>query len=516
MKALVICLSMLAATSAFAQTQIFSENNYYGWGWLSYVMKNGLITVTTVPEIGARIMEYNLGNHASLYVNPAEIGKTHKPDQKQWFNYGGYKVWPAPQEVWNWPPPAILDAGPWSAAVVSDTPDSAALYVKSQKETWSKTPDISMERRTVIYKNSSRVKVEQSIINEGAALVSWSVWDVSQCIVSHGNERDFENFWVYFPIRKQGSVFGSSGVKTSAPSAAWKGEVAPGVFGVQYKPEGKKIFADSPEGWVAYVDEREGTGYFKLFGVAEGLLYPDGGACVEVWLQNGPYYLEVEVLSPILPLTPQGKITSTEIWAAAKINGPVLTANRIGAVEVHLQFDPSSRGLYGAYGVFYVGTALLRFRDASGAVISEGPSFSVSPLEKLVIESPVAVPPDAATAEIVIFDPDGAEIGVLDTVPAERLSDVSRSAPLDFDLLRCYPNPFNPETALEFSLDAPQAVTLQIYSADGRPAETLVDEFLAEGRHRRVWNAGTFPAGLYFARLSCPSGVRTTKLVLLK
>ncbi|MFH1006476.1 MAG: hypothetical protein V1800_03090, partial [Candidatus Latescibacterota bacterium] len=47
-----------------------TEENHLQWGWQSYVMDNGLITVAVVPEIGARVMQYDLDGHPSIYVNP--------------------------------------------------------------------------------------------------------------------------------------------------------------------------------------------------------------------------------------------------------------------------------------------------------------------------------------------------------------------------------------------------------------------------------------------------------------
>lgn len=41
-------------------------------------MSNGLVTVATVPEIGARLMQYDLGDHASIFVNSDETGRDER------------------------------------------------------------------------------------------------------------------------------------------------------------------------------------------------------------------------------------------------------------------------------------------------------------------------------------------------------------------------------------------------------------------------------------------------------
>ncbi|RPH94951.1 MAG: hypothetical protein EHM72_15275 [Calditrichaeota bacterium] len=517
---IVLCLLTVILYAGGEPTQISTDANYRSWGWNSVVMKNGVISVATMPEIGARIMEYNLGEHPFLFVNPSELGKTHTPNQSQWYNYGGYKVWPAPQAVWNWPPPAILDAGPWTAQIIDNTQDSVSVFVASQKETWNKTPNLSMERRTVIYRGSSRVKIEQSIINEGAKTVNWSVWDVSQCIVNHPNEKDFENFWIYFPIKTEDSVFGDQGVKTSDnfKSKAWKGEVAPGIYGVNFRPDNVKIFADSPEGWIAYVDEREGFAYVKVFDIFEGQDYPDDGARNEVWVQGSPYYCEVEVVSPIWPISAGGKITFVENWYASKANGPVLAVNHVGLVETHLAFDPVTGHLYGLYGIFHEGFANISFLNASESMVGESSDFPVSPLQKLEIDQVISVPETAVSALVNIYDPSGDFIGTVDRVPAANLTRVFQNKPpKQFALKQNFPNPFNPTTTIECVIEKFDHVRLSLVNITGAEVATLVDDWMSPGSHQIIWNGSNYPAGIYTVRLESSSRESDLiKIVLLK
>ena len=233
-----------------------------------YLPENALLFVDeshqTVPQIGARIMQFDLGDHASIFVNENETGKTYQPSENApWHNYGGYKVWPAPQDRWGWPPPPNLDFGVYEASVEVNTADSTTVFVAGPIEQWQ-TPNLRLARRITLYRGSSRVRVEQTIINEGDAPDTWSVWDVTQQIVHHPGERDYENFWVYFPLNPE-SRYGASGVRSSDTSNAWTGAVAPGIYGVKFVPDNKKLFSDSLGGWISYVDEREGYTYAKTF-----------------------------------------------------------------------------------------------------------------------------------------------------------------------------------------------------------------------------------------------------------
>ncbi len=83
------------------------------------------------------------------------------------------------------------------------------------------------------------------------------------------------------------------------------------------------------------------------------------------------------------------------------------------------------------------------------------------------------------------------------------------------------PNPFNPETALKYSLDRGGDVELVVFDVAGRRVRTLVAEPQAAGPHAATWHGvddrgRTVPAGVYFARLRTGTGLRTTKLMLLK
>ena len=95
--------------------------------------------------------------------------------------------------------------------------------------------------------------MEQTIINEGSINTSWGVWGISQSIVNHPGKKDYQNYWVFFPINPK-SVYGPGGVSPQGASSAWKGEVAPGVYGVQFSPDNQKIYADPDRGWIAYAD----------------------------------------------------------------------------------------------------------------------------------------------------------------------------------------------------------------------------------------------------------------------
>jgi hypothetical protein len=83
------------------------------------------------------------------------------------------------------------------------------------------------------------------------------------------------------------------------------------------------------------------------------------------------------------------------------------------------------------------------------------------------------------------------------------------------------PNPFNPATALRYTLAEAGPVTLRIYDQRGRLVRTLVDEPLTAGEHATVWNgrdgAGrAMAAGVYLAELRAGGKRQMQKLSLVK
>jgi len=83
-------------------------------------------------------------------------------------------------------------------------------------------------------------------------------------------------------------------------------------------------------------------------------------------------------------------------------------------------------------------------------------------------------------------------------------------------LYQNYRNPFNPSTAISFSLPTQSFVSLKVFDFIGREVATLVSEELPAGNHTRQWNAATVPSGVYFYRLHAGTFIETKKLVLLK
>ncbi|MDO9577978.1 MAG: FlgD immunoglobulin-like domain containing protein [Candidatus Cloacimonadales bacterium] len=84
-----------------------------------------------------------------------------------------------------------------------------------------------------------------------------------------------------------------------------------------------------------------------------------------------------------------------------------------------------------------------------------------------------------------------------------------------------YPNPFNPETNISFSLPQDQEIELIVYNLKGQKVRQLVSGRFASGQHSVVWggkddNGKKVSSGLYLYKLKANDLELTKKMLLLK
>jgi hypothetical protein len=91
----------------------------------------------------------------------------------------------------------------------------------------------------------------------------------------------------------------------------------------------------------------------------------------------------------------------------------------------------------------------------------------------------------------------------------------------DFELRQNHPNPFNPRTTIDFSLEVNADVRLEVFDLLGRNVTTLIDGYIEAGNHHVEWN-GTdatgheVASGVYFYRIQVGDYSQTRKMVMMK
>jgi hypothetical protein len=108
-------------------------------------------------------------------------------------------------------------------------------------------------------------------------------------------------------------------------------------------------------------------------------------------------------------------------------------------------------------------------------------------------------------------------------IPLETANIMYKEAVLadDFKLSQNHPNPFNPRTTIEYSLEVNAEVKLEVFDLLGRNVTTLVDGYVEAGDHRVEWNGidaggNAVATGVYFYRIQVGNFSETRKMVMMK
>ena len=91
-----------------------------------------------------------------------------------------------------------------------------------------------------------------------------------------------------------------------------------------------------------------------------------------------------------------------------------------------------------------------------------------------------------------------------------------KGLPAEFILKQNIPNPFNPETTIEFGVKENCRVVLKIYDIRGRELDVLVDKYYSPGYYRVPFNARDLPTGLYLYRIKMGEFQDVKKMAVLK
>ena len=97
----------------------------------------------------------------------------------------------------------------------------------------------------------------------------------------------------------------------------------------------------------------------------------------------------------------------------------------------------------------------------------------------------------------------------------------SASTPSSYALGQAYPNPFNPETTIEFTVPTDGYVKIVVFNAAGQLVNSLVDEELSAGGYKTTWdardqNGQELSSGVYFIRMQASDFAATRSVTLLK
>ncbi len=91
----------------------------------------------------------------------------------------------------------------------------------------------------------------------------------------------------------------------------------------------------------------------------------------------------------------------------------------------------------------------------------------------------------------------------------------------EFAKVSNFPNPFNMQTSIIFSLNTSSDVNIGIYNSNGEYIVSVTSGILAAGEHSYTWNGSNtsgsaVPSGVYFVQLLAGKQIKTHKIVVMK
>ena len=92
---------------------------------------------------------------------------------------------------------------------------------------------------------------------------------------------------------------------------------------------------------------------------------------------------------------------------------------------------------------------------------------------------------------------------------------------MDFNLLRCYPNPFNSRMMIEIKIPTRQFTTVNILNIQGKEIKTLLASVARQGKYLLSWSGDddqgrNVSSGIYICRVQTGSKVVSQKISLIK
>ena len=383
-------------------------------GWKSLSIKNNWLSLHILPELGGRIIQIDLDGFDFLFVNPSLAGK--EPDSARlgrngaWLNFGGEKIWPAPQgwdtpEQWPGPPDPVIDSGIYTFDPSGAQEDANAVTLTSPVD--SRT-GLQIVKKVTLSKIRSEIIVNATFINTGNIKRKWSVWPVIQ--MNTGREDLLYRYQVICPVNTE-SIF-KDGFKVihglvNNPQNRLDEN---GNLRIDYMYLVGKVGLDSDSGWVGFCDRIAGKVFVAMAQYQPEENYPDNNS-VQIWSQGkgmiysrnkisgfiddrilNPPYMEIELLSPLKEIRPGESLTFEYrmLTCTIPVDESIKGVNKLGVIaaplEVRIVNDNVS--ITGKFGVFSVGKIVLRFKNALGSIIESCYSllsWDATPLKEIDI-----------------------------------------------------------------------------------------------------------------------------------
>ncbi len=446
----VLFFAMTTLASAAPNEKCSLQKTSYR-GWSVYRLSNGIVNLYLAPQLGGRAIQLALGDYEYFFVNPDLAGKVLPEEENNpksgWANYGGDKVWPAPEgwtsdEEWPGIPYYVLDGSTHQAEVVKDTPEEVALRMTSPPDPRT---GIQFVRTFRLWRGTARVRVAQVLRNISRRKIRWGIWHVMQHNAADRNDPSKPNpsLYAYAPLNPNSmhpggyyKMFGDA--RHPSYDTLQDGR----LLRVHYLYRVGKVGVDASDGWHAVVNGQSEYCMAETFPYFPDRAYPDD-APLEFWNdgpgtfsrgpfdqvlpddpKQTPYFFESEILSPYAELEPGEEYGFPVNWWLTRCRNAVLKVVWAGLITepLSVSIDRGKAVLQGAFGVFHPGTAEAVFYNRTGQVLARVDLGPVDPNQHFALDQSLPLPKDAFRVTVGVRDADGESRGVLGNARLGKLS----------------------------------------------------------------------------------------------
>lgn len=289
-----IMLLSFLGKAQFEGARIVTERNYPN----CIELTNDSVRIILEPNLGGRILVYELNGNNVLYVDEAQNGKIYEPGKFIHPSAGRFDIGPEH----TIPEHPALYFGKWTARITGDR----EAEMISQKDS---STGVQLIRKFKLAKSGSRIEYTQTIKNISNSTKSYCHW--SRTFVKGGgialaplnkNSRYPKGYLIYGPGR----------ILNYLPAEEDNIRIREGILEITGTPSQPKIVTDSYAGWLAYITT-DNLLFIKIYPAFPLRNYGEIAASTACF-----YYrdlrCEVEPIGPMETIEPGHEAYFSEHW----------------------------------------------------------------------------------------------------------------------------------------------------------------------------------------------------------
>jgi hypothetical protein len=281
--------------SQFEGTMIITENRYPGCVELS----NNTARVVLEPNLGGRVLKFELNGKNVLFENPIYDGKVYEPGVYIHPPAGRFDIGPEN----TIPSHPILYLGKWMAVITGNR----QAEMISQKDS---ATGVQLVRRFRLADNGAILECAQVIRNVSNVSKSWCHW--SRTFVKGGGI-SLTPLSANSRYPKSYLTFGPGDIINYYPEQDENARVREGILEISGSVRNPKFMTDGTAGWLAYIT-KDNQLFFKTYPVFRDRIYGEiaaGTASVYYFREER---CEIEPIGPMENIEPGHEVSFTEKW----------------------------------------------------------------------------------------------------------------------------------------------------------------------------------------------------------